>query len=135
MLATAMGGVRPGIVTLLASALLGIVLRTSNTPDGSALLGLLALNSVISGLTIWFAHHYRTLVARQRILVDQLQAEEAHRVLLMREMSHRLKNKIATIQAVAHQVLRDHDNGHADLGGIYHSIRTWTVLIWHSRRH
>jgi two-component sensor histidine kinase len=108
MLATSLGGIGPGIVTLLAGAVLGIALSPSTAPDSSALLGLLVIYIGVSGLTIWFAHHYRSLVVQQRLLVNQLRAEESHRVLLMREMSHRLKNKIATIQAVAHQVLRDH---------------------------
>lgn len=108
MLATSLGGIGPGIVTLLAGAVLGIALSPSTAPDSLALLGLLVIYIGVSGLTIWFAHHYRSLVVQQRLLVNQLRAEESHRVLLMREMSHRLKNKIATIQAVAHQVLRDH---------------------------
>lgn len=54
-------------------------------------------------LIVWGASHYRRLAKR---LVD----EEALRQLSVQELSHRLKNKLATIQAIIRLRLREHPN-------------------------
>jgi two-component sensor histidine kinase len=52
-------------------------------------------------LIIWGANSYRRLV-------DRLQDEEKLRKLAVDELAHRLKNKIASIQAIISYQLRDH---------------------------
>ena len=51
-------------------------------------------------LIVWAADHYRNLIMR-------LEDEEKFRELTVKELAHRLKNKIATIQAIIHFQLRD----------------------------
>jgi two-component sensor histidine kinase len=51
--------------------------------------------------------HYRAVVAEQRQISKRLIQEEQYRKLVVEELQHRLKNKLSTIHAVVHQVLRD----------------------------
>jgi len=49
---------------------------------------------------VWAANHYRELTKR-------LEDEEKFRKMAVEELAHRLKNKIATIQAIISLQLRD----------------------------
>jgi two-component sensor histidine kinase len=55
---------------------------------------------VASALIIWGANHYRKLMQR-------LEYEEKFRKLAVEELAHRLKNKLATIQAIISFQLRE----------------------------
>ena len=54
---------------------------------------------------IWGVEHYRSLVVRERRISKRVLEEEEYRKMLVAELQHRLKNKLATIHAVLHQVL------------------------------
>jgi two-component sensor histidine kinase len=91
----------------LATALGGLIGWWAFMPPHLALMPLTAGQSIslamylIACITIvWGANHYCRLVTR-------LEAEEELRKLAVDELAHRLKNKIATIQAVISSRLRD----------------------------
>jgi len=65
--------------------------------SGIRLLGYLFACSLI----VWGAEHYRSLMKR-------LQDEEKFRKLAVEELSHRLKNKLATMQSIISFRLREH---------------------------
>lgn len=58
-------------------------------------------------LIVWAADHYRRLTKRLEDKEIAREAEEKFRKLAVEELAHRLKNKIATIQAVVSFQLRD----------------------------
>src|SRR5665213_1609807 len=105
--ATAFGGFRIGILTAIASGLLGVTVNFSDAPADFARFALLAIFLSVCGLTIWGVEHYRLVAARQRQISRRLIEEEAYRKLVVDELQHRLKNKLSTIHAVLHQVLQD----------------------------
>ena len=102
---TAIAGLRAGIITALASGILGIGVNFGDTRADRARLMLLLIYWAVCALTIWGVHHYRTIVARERRITKRLIEEEEYRKLLVAELQHRLKNKLSTIHAVLHQVL------------------------------
>jgi two-component sensor histidine kinase len=105
--ATAFGGLRVGMATAVAGGVLGWSLSFGGAPADGARLLLLAIYLVVCGLTIWGIVHYRSIAARQRGIARRLIQEEEYRKLVVDELQHRLKNKLSTIHAVLHQVLRD----------------------------
>jgi two-component sensor histidine kinase len=105
--ATAVGGLRVGIATALASGVLGVTVNFGDTAADSARLALLLIYLIVCGLTIWGIEHYRTIVSQQREISKRLIREEGYRKLVVNELQHRLKNKLSTIHAVLHQVLYD----------------------------
>jgi two-component sensor histidine kinase len=107
LLTTVFGGVRVGIAAALIGAVLGTAVDFEDAPAGRARLTLLAIYLVVSGLIIWAARHYRAIAQYYRDLSERLRKEEAYRELVVGELSHRLKNSLATVHAIVHQVLRD----------------------------
>jgi two-component sensor histidine kinase len=107
LLTTVFGGVRVGILAALIGAVLGTAVDFEDAPVGRARLTLLAIYVVVSGLIIWAARHYRAIAQYYRDLSERLRKEEAYRELVVGELSHRLKNSLATVHAIVHQVLRD----------------------------
>ncbi|WJR78178.1 HWE histidine kinase domain-containing protein [Bradyrhizobium sp. NP1] len=105
--ATAVAGMRIGILTALASGLLGVFVNFSDSTPDPARFALLAIYWVVSGLTIWGVNHYRSMVTQQREVSRRLIQEEGYRKLLVDELQHRLKNKMSSVHAVLHQVLSD----------------------------
>jgi two-component sensor histidine kinase len=71
---------------------------------------------------IWGADHYRTLVQR-------LAAEEQLRKLTVQELAHRLKNKVATIQAIVSLKLRDHPDVRSELDAALTALAVADDLI------
>jgi two-component sensor histidine kinase len=59
-----------------------------------------------SAFIIWGADTYRRLVRRHRELAAQLQEQEKFGKVVVEELAHRLKNKIATIQSIISYQLR-----------------------------
>src|SRR5437667_358893 len=106
--ATAVGGARMGVVTAIASGVLGVTVNFGDTRADPARLALLLIYWVVCGFTIWGVAHYRSIVAEQRRISKRLIEEEEYRKLIVDELQHRLKNKTSTIHAVMHQVLADH---------------------------
>jgi two-component sensor histidine kinase len=105
--ATAFGGGRIGIVTALASGLLGVTLNFSDASTDFARFALLLIFLAVCGLTIWGVVHYRSVASQQRQIAKRLIQEEEYRKLVVDELQHRLKNKLSTIHAVLRQVLHD----------------------------
>jgi two-component sensor histidine kinase len=107
LLTTVFGGVRVGVWTAVLGAVLGYTVDFEGAPTGLARIALLAIYIVIASLSIWAALHYRTTALYYRDLSAKLQREENYRKLLVGELSHRLKNTLASVHAIVHQVLRD----------------------------
>ena len=105
--ATAFGGFRVGIATALIGGTLGLTVNFSDATADFARLALLAIYLIVCGLTIWGVEHYRSIASRQRQISKRLIQEEEYRKLVVEELQHRLKNKLSTIHAVLHQILKD----------------------------
>jgi two-component sensor histidine kinase len=115
LFATAFGGLRIGIATALAGAVLGLSVNFSAGSIDFARLALLAIFLAVCGLTIWGVEHYRSIAAKQREIAKRLIREEEYRKLIVEELQHRLKNKLSTIHAVLHQVLQDQPQAWASI--------------------
>ena len=105
LFAALLGGAGPGV---FAALLGGFICWWQFLPPFTSLLPLshadtinLITYFVASGLIVWATDHYRRLTER---LTD----EEGFRKLTVDELSHRLKNKVATIQAIIGFRLREH---------------------------
>ncbi len=105
--ATALGGFRVGIATALVGGTLGLTVNFSDATADFARLALLAIYLIVCGITIWGVEHYRSIVSRQQQISKSLIQEEEYRKLVIEELQHRLKNKLSTIHAVLHQILKD----------------------------
>jgi two-component sensor histidine kinase len=113
--ATAVGGLRVGIGTALAATVLGLTINFGPATADFSRLALAVIYLTVSGLTIWGIEHYRSVAARQRQIAKRLSQEEEYRKLVVEELQHRLKNKLSTIHAVLHQVLRDQPQAWASI--------------------
>jgi two-component sensor histidine kinase len=105
LLAALLGGAGPGIVAALLG---GLVCWWNFLPPYTSLLPLSAADTInlvtffaASAVVIWATDHYRGVVQR-------LRDEEGFRTLAVEELAHRLKNKVATIQAIIGFRLREH---------------------------
>jgi two-component sensor histidine kinase len=105
--ATAFGGFRIGIATAIVGGALAETLDFGDSPAGMARLALLAIYVMVCSLTIWGVEHYRSIASHHREISKRLIEEEEYRKLVVDELQHRLKNKLSTIHAVLHQVLRN----------------------------
>jgi hypothetical protein len=103
---TAFSGFRIGIATAIVSGVLAETIDFGDSPAGMARLALLAIYVAVCALTIWGVEHYRSIAAHHREISKRLIQEEEYRKLVVDELQHRLKNKLSTIHAVLHQVLR-----------------------------
>jgi two-component sensor histidine kinase len=104
-LATAVAGARVGIVTAIASGVLGFALNFDDARPDLARVVLLLIYWAACAVIIWGVAHYQSLVSRERRTTQRLIEEEQYRKLVVDELQHRLKNKTSTIHAVLHQVL------------------------------
>ena len=86
----------------------------------------LATYLVASIATVWGADHYRKLLTR-------LEAEEDLRKLAVEELAHRLKNKIATIQAIISSRLRDNPQARDAILRLLTSLSATDDLIMSSQ--
>jgi two-component sensor histidine kinase len=106
--ATALGGYRTGIATAALGGALGAALNFGDVPSNFfPRLVLLAIYTIVCGLTIWGIEHYRSVASNQREISKRLIREEEYRKLVVDELQHRLKNKLSTVHAVLHQVLQN----------------------------
>jgi two-component sensor histidine kinase len=106
--ATALAGYRAGIATAFVGGGLGVAMNFGDVPSSFfPRLVLLAIYSIVSGLTIWGVEHYRSVASNQREISRRLIREEEYRKLVVDELQHRLKNKLSTVHAVLHQVLQN----------------------------
>ena len=112
LLATLIGGWQAGIVAQVAGGIVAWVYFDPSLapPTGTfgqevADFGLYALSS---GLIIWASEEYRRVVRR-------LDEEEHYRRLVVDELKHRLRNKLAVVQAVLGHELHGYDELYASI--------------------
>ena len=102
--ATVVGGVGAGVFAAALAATLGWGFMAPHfaffplSPEQEISLFLYLVSAL---LLVWGGEHYRTITKR---LVD----EEGLRQLAVEELSHRLKNKITTLQSIVSFQLREH---------------------------
>lgn len=75
---------------------------------------------------VWGVDHYRRLLTR-------LEAEEELRKLAVEELAHRLKNKVATIQAIISSRLRDNPQARDEIRRLLASLSAADDLIMSSQ--
>jgi two-component sensor histidine kinase len=134
LLTTVFGGLYFGIVAAAAGAVLGTTIDFADAPEGSARIALLAIYFVVTSLIVWGGQHYRSIALYYRDMSNRLQKEEAYRDLVVGELSHRLKNSLASVQAVVHQVLRDHPEMSAAVADRLRALSATDDLISKSDR-
>jgi len=127
--ATALGGLRTGVLTAVAAGALGITVNFGGTAVDLARIVLMLIFWVVCGLTIWGVEHYRSIVMRQRQIAKRLIEEESYRKLVVEELQHRLKNKSSTIHAVLHQVLENQPQVWASIDSRIRSLSATDDLI------
>src|SRR6266436_4145221 len=127
--ATALGGLRIGVLTAIAGGALGVALNFGAGTADSARIVLLMIFWVVCGFTIWGVEHYRSIVTQQRQIAKRLMEEEAYRKLVVEELQHRLKNKSSTIHAVLHQVLENQPQVWASIDNRIRSLSATDDLI------
>ncbi len=112
LVATLMGGVSAGVAAILLSVAVGwwafIEPQFQWFPLPPPDIARLSLFVASAGLIVWIAERYRQVVRR----LDQ---EEHYRQVVVDELGHRVKNKLATIYAILRHELRGHD-------AIWHSV-------------
>ncbi len=106
LVAALIGGVAAGLLaTLLGGALsywMFVPPRFAFTPLGLDTCVNFALFLIASFTIVWIAAQYRRLVRK-------LGEEEHYRQVVVDELGHRVKNKLATIHAILRHELRGHD--------------------------
>jgi two-component sensor histidine kinase len=107
LLATVIGGWRAGMIAqVLGGIAAWLFFDPSFTPPAQAFgdqIGDFALYGLSSGLIILACEHYRRLIRR-------LDEEEHYRRLVVDELKHRLRNKLAVVQAILRHELRGHED-------------------------
>jgi two-component sensor histidine kinase len=126
LFAALLGGRGPGIFAALFGGLLGwwafLPQYYSFGPLTPGQQIGLALYGVASLVIVWGADHYRKLTKR-------VEDEENLRKLATEELAHRLKNKVATIQAILRYRLRDDPKLAADIAGCLSALSATDELI------
>lgn len=128
ILLTMFGGVRAGIATAVIGSILGYAISFGSFTQG-ATLPLLLIYLIISGVVIWGIQHYRTIATQNREISTLLIEEEKYRKLVIGELEHRLKNKLATIHAVARHSLHRYPEAWAALDGRIRALSLTDDLI------
>jgi two-component sensor histidine kinase len=106
LLATLIGGLSGGITALVLGGLVGWLWFEPSLPLVSQSAAEQAIGLVLYGLSssfiVWAAEHYRRVIRR-------LDEEQHYRRLVVDELNHRLRNKLATVHAVVRHELQSHD--------------------------
>jgi two-component sensor histidine kinase len=105
--AATFGGERAGIAAAIGGAALGLMLDFGGAPQGLAAAVLVAIYFVVAALIILGVRRHRSLAAHHREFTNRLDREQRYRELVVEELQHRLKNRLATIHAVVRQALHD----------------------------
>jgi two-component sensor histidine kinase len=107
LLATLVGGWSAAIVAqILGGIAAWLFFDPSLAPPAHAFgdqIGDFALYGLSSGLIIWASEHYRCVVRK-------LDEEESYRRLVVDELNHRLRNKLAVVHTVLRHELRTHED-------------------------
>jgi two-component sensor histidine kinase len=126
LIATLVGGAAAGIVTTLLGAVLSWWLFieprfTWVLADKNHVVSVL-LYLFAGGLIVWAANQYRLVVAR----IDE---EEKYRRIVVDELSHRVKNKLATIYAILRHELREQPDIWDSVSGRLQALSTADDLL------
>ena len=127
--AAAFGGERAGIAAAIGGAALGLMLNFGEAPQIMAAAILMAIYFVVAALIILGVRRHRSLVVHHRELTTELEKEQRYRELVVEELRHRLKNKLATIHAVTRQALHDYPAARAKIDGCFGALATADDLI------
>jgi two-component sensor histidine kinase len=126
---TVFGGPRAGTATAIGGGILGFTLDFGESPGEPARLTLAAIYLLVCGLIIWGIEHYRSIIAHHGEISARLIEEEKYRKLIVEELQHRLRNKVATIHAVIHQALHDQPEAWRKIDGRIRALSTTDDLI------
>lgn len=106
LIAAMVGGIGAGVLTMALGGLLSWFMFMPPRLDWTAFtteqIISLALYAVASIIVIWVANGYRAVMRR-------LYEEERYRKIVVDELGHRVKNKLATIHAILRHELRGHE--------------------------
>jgi two-component sensor histidine kinase len=106
LLATLIGGLSAGVTALVLGGLVGWLWFEPSLPFVSQSIAEQVIGLVLYGLSssfiVWAAEHYRRVIGR-------LDEEQHYRRLVVDELNHRLRNKLATVHAVVRHELKAHD--------------------------
>ena len=106
LLATLVGGVSAGILAML----LGVVISYWIFMPPDFYLRPLTLDAPVNfGLYIFASLTIIWIADRYRRVVRKLNEEEHYRQVVVEELGHRVKNKLATVHAILRHELRGHD--------------------------
>jgi two-component sensor histidine kinase len=107
LIATMVGGVAAGVVAMLLSGIVAWYVFVTPQFEWSPLttenVTSMCLFVAAAVMIIWVAEQYR-------IVVRRLAEEEHYRQVVVDELGHRVKNKLATIYAILRHELRGHDD-------------------------
>lgn len=104
LLATLIGGLAAGITATVLSAIIGRWMFGTDAAWSAPTLDdafSVVLFALAAALIVWVAVAYRSMVRR-------LEEEERYRQIVVDELGHRVKNKLATVYAVLRHELRGH---------------------------
>jgi Domain of unknown function (DUF4118)/HWE histidine kinase len=126
LFAALVGGIGPGIVAVLLGGIIGwwtflppLMAFFPLTPGAIvSLIGYFTTSFVI----VWAADHYRRLMKR-------LEDEQKLRELAVEELAHRLKNKVATIQAIVSLRLREDPQARDEIVNCLGALKATDDLI------
>jgi two-component sensor histidine kinase len=126
LLAALVGGLGPGILAALLGGIIGwwtfLPSATALFPVTSGTTASLIAYFTTCLIVVWAAEHYRRLTKR-------LEDEQKFRELAVEELAHRLKNKVATIQAIVSIRLREHPLARDEIVSCLGSLKATDDLI------
>jgi two-component sensor histidine kinase len=132
LVAALAGGTQAGVLAGIMGGVVGFALfipeEWGSSPFMLPHVVSFGLYGVSSAVIIWAAESYRGLLRR-------LQAEQGIRQLLNRELAHRMKNSMATVQAVVVQTLREHKDLRDALSARIAALAATNGLLMQSEWH
>jgi two-component sensor histidine kinase len=126
---TVFAGFEIGSLTAILGGVLGLAMGFVDSPVGPARVSLFLIYLIVSVFVIWGAQHHRSIATHYRGLSKKLTDEENYRKLVIDELEHRLKNKLVTIHAVIHQVLRNRREDWKKIDGRIRALSSTDELI------
>lgn len=126
LFAALLGGWGPGLLAAALGGLIGwwafIPPKFTFLPMSRGHLISLAMYMLAAALMVWGAGHFRKLMKR-------LEDGERFRALVVQELGHRLRNKVATIAAIISIQLRDYPKARDGILGQLHAMSAADDLI------
>jgi two-component sensor histidine kinase len=126
LFAAQVGGIGPGTFAAISGGIIGwwafVDPPSAFLPLTSGARISLTTYLITSLIIVWAADHYRKLTKR-------LEDEQKFRELTVEELAHRLKNKVATIQAIVSLRLREDPQARDEILGCFGSLKATDDLI------